>query len=466
MAPVSPVSPASVAAGAIASGRPPPALKNSAAARHRSVGGGEGAAAADNALVANMAARLSQVEKLNQYQAAKLARQSQELDTLRTEIAQLKLKGAAGESVAELRAERDTFRRQCQEMTQFLADYGLTWVGEEPDDETAAAEESEGEAHVGDFRTQADDAGTSSGSRPSSVAEKLGRPPAPDGAALNIQAIESQVQSLNAMVEKESARIVRSSIGGAVRARIVTDDTQPLPLVFFQDGVKLGAHAFLTYELAAAQQLIRDILDGYFPYALKEDHPDGVAMKVVDRTSFVFDAWLKCNARDDPDLTDNGSRLAPAGVRALRRPREGEELLGRLPEKVVKDGRICEVRGVQEQQGIAMSGGGASLGERSAEEVSLLLAGRDPAAQEARLQVKMEDGERVVFHMEPSHSIGDLEDAIAQWRCGRGLADTADAQQQRLRLRTAFPPKVHTDRSQTLLEAHLAPSAALFVGFA
>ena len=34
--------------------------------------------------------------------------------------------------------------------------------------------------------------------------------------------------------------------------------------------MKLGSHAFMAHELGPAQQLIRDILDGYFPFALKD----------------------------------------------------------------------------------------------------------------------------------------------------------------------------------------------------
>jgi len=303
-----------------------------------------------------MAGRLSQVEKLNQQQATKLAKQSQELDALRTELSQLRQsegtasgRRGSGESMRSLRAERDAYRRQVEEMTQFLADYGLTWVGDEADEVEDQGESERGDCE-GETSSQNTEAQHCEGAekagrvRSGSVAEKLGRPPVPDGVALDIKVIESRVQSLNAMVEKESARIVSSSVGGVTRARLVADDTQPLPLTFFRDGVKLGDHAFMAYELAPAQQLIRDILDGYFPFALKDDHPDGVAMKVLDRTSHSFTAWLKSHSQSDPDLIDSGSRLAPVGVHAVRRLPASSDFLSRLPEKVVRDGRICEIR--------------------------------------------------------------------------------------------------------------------------
>jgi hypothetical protein len=242
------------------------------------------------------------------------------------------------------------------------------------------------------------------------------------------------------MVEKESARIVHNRVGGAVHAHLVTDDSLPIPLTFFKDGVKLGSFDFQSHDLASAQQLIRDIMDGYFPYALKEDYPDGVAMKVVDRTSHEFSDWLCSRSHGDPELLDGGNRLAPLGGRVLHpRSAVGEEANSRHIEKAGKDNQIPEV--------------------------DLLVTDRDPRSQSTRLQVKMESGERVVFHMEPHHSIGNLEDALDRWRLDHGLPGLG-ANERQFQLRTAFPPKVHSDRVQTLQEACLVPSATLFVGIA
>merc|ERR1711862_560217 len=95
-------------------------------------------------------------------------------------------------------------------------------------------------------------------------------------------------------------------------------------------------------------------------------------------------------------------------------------------------------------------------------EVFLLHADRDPTSPAARLQVKMESGERIVLHMEATHSIGDLEDALDRWRSDNGLSGLR-ADGLHFQLRTAFPPKVHSERSQMLQEACLVPSATLFV---
>jgi len=462
---VSPASHASVVAGAIASGWSPPKAKASTPTRARA----EGEATLDHALVASMASRLSQVEKLNQQQSVKLAKQSEELEALRAELIQRRLRdsvssgrGGTSETIESLRAERDAYQQQVEEMTQFLADYGLTWVGDEPCEEDVELDGCERGAEAQEHVLDRIDANMEKfgNSKSASVAEKLGRPAILEGLALDINVIESRVHSLNAMVEKESAHIVSRRVGGAMHARLVADDASPLPLSFFRDGLKLGAHAFMAFDMGPAQQLIRDILDGYFPYALKDDHPDGVAMKVVDRTGYTFADWLERHAQNDADLTDSGNRLVPTGVHALKRAAVGADFLGRLPDKIVRDGRICDIHGPVGQQlkGGAVAGTSAPDAEN---EVIMLLPGREPSAATARLQVKLIGGERVVFHMEPSHTIGDLEEALLHWMANSGMAESGEAH---LQLRTAFPRKVYSERSQTLAEAGLVPSAALFVG--
>ncbi|CAK0909581.1 unnamed protein product, partial [Prorocentrum cordatum] len=93
-------------------------------------------------------------------------------------------------------------------------------------------------------------------------------------------------------------------------------------------------------------------------------------------------------------------------------------------------------------------------------EVQLLAEGRDPALPAARVQVKLRGGVRVVFCMEASATIGELEDALARWCADRGLEPPLGERQV---LRGAFPPTGYADRSQTLAGAGLTPTATLFV---
>jgi len=435
----------------------------------------------DGSLVSSMAARLSQVEQLNKHQSAKLAQQAQEIGALQTELETLKgskaqsnhgVEGVSAVYCSSQSACTNCARlsRQVEDMTQFLADYGLTWV---PNANGAQDNCDDG---VGD-RKRGDSSPSVSSNTP--IGKKMVRPTvSPGGVAVDIEVIKSRVESLNAMIESDRSKVEKDLVGGKVQARLVDETAMPSPLTFFCDGLKVSDYAFLPYDSHTAQDVLKDILDGYFPRTLAKEHPNGIALKVIDRTGNAFQAWLREFARDDPDLIDGGSRLRPPGGRAVRAPADemsaGERLLAKLPERVVKDGRVCEVRGPIAQKLGAVAGVDGHLGSRRASappplskgdsggEISLLDTCREPTAPTARLQVKLEGGQKIVLCMEPHATIGALWDALAQWRADNGVA-RAGAGGKQCCLRTAFPSRVFTDFGQSLEAAGLTPSATLFV---
>lgn len=334
------------------------------------------------------------------------------------------------EEIRSLRTERDHFKHQVNEMSKFLQDYGLTWVGDSSKNE-------------GSLESSRPQSGASGSQEDEACANPVpeSRPMTATTFSVDVQVMSSKVEGLNASVKQEGARIVASRVGGAVHARLVADEDPPVPLTFFKDGVKLGRCSFEQYDTSGAQHLIRDILDGFFPYALKDDYPDGVLLKVIDRTTCDFAAWLEGNASTDRDLTDGGSRLVVQGGRALNGPAGG----------------VSGLRGGNAgSRGTSLPG---SVSKAAApNEISLVDEGRDPTAPMARLQVKLEGGLRVVLCMEPHHTLGQLEDGLERWCTEQGVSGLKG-----LHLRTAFPPQTFSDRDQTLLAAGLTPSATLFV---
>lgn len=423
----------------------------------------------DSSLMTKMAGRLAQVERLNQQLSAKLSEQTREADALRKELEALKKACSqaadgtveAGTSSVEtvLRAERDELHQQVEDMKKFLNDYGLTWVPRSAKDAAAVASGALGPPCAGPS------AGACAG-RGDSVAERLGRPQqnaqlprtAEGGSvSVDIQVIRSRVESLNVMVEEEDK--TRGSV-----------HHEQVPITFFCDGVKLGERAFIPYNLRPCQELIKELLDGYFPRALRDDHPHGVQLHVVDRTGNGFAAWLRDFAKNDPELADGGERLRPRCGHAVHAPGDaksaGERLLSKLPERVVsKNGQICEVRGaIAEKLGLPSCGGPTAGGGAPAasEDVVLLDAGRDPSAPSVRLQVKLEGGQRLKLCMEPHATVGDLWNALEAWRKSHRVP-RAGADGRPCTLRTAFPPRSYTDKSQTLEAAGLTPSATLFI---
>lgn len=368
------------------------------------------------------------------------------------------------DEVRRLRDERDQYRRQCAEMTKFLTDYGLTWVGD-----VGAAD---GDAETGDnidgaaspsSPQKSGNGGSQKGSAPSSPAKEALATLDHKDMGIELATMAMRVEELNGTVEKVATRIVHDHrAGGAVRARLSDDQPQPLPLIFFKDGVKLGATAFKAYSSKEAKQLICDVSDGFFPYALKDDYPDGIAMKVIDRTTRTFDEWLReAQLYGDKDLLDGGDRLALAGGRALGgKPVLGLRPGGALPERVIRDGRICEVNASSVARPAALA------------RMSVVNPAAGPVA---RLQVKFDGGRRAVFVMGGAQLIGDLEDAVSKW-CEEHMDSAPGAlgsqratdgpDQRRIILRTTFPQRTYEDRAQTLAAAGLTPSATLFVSAA
>jgi len=269
----------------------------------------------------------------------------------------------------------------------------------------------------------------SSGSKSGAASDACGA----GGMAVDIRVIQARVEGLNAMIEQEGRPIVSNAlpIAAAVQARFGGEETSvPLPLSFFSDGIKLSDRAFLPYDQRPAQDLLRDILDGCFPRCLQEDYPNGATMQVVDRVGHQFANWLRDCARDDPELADGGERLRPGAGVAVHAPSEAksaaERLLAKMPERVLRNGHVCEVRGpLAAKLGVATAAASSSApatGHKAGDEMLLLDAGRDEASPIARLQVKLEGGQRVTLCMEPTATIGALWAALERWRAEHGVA--------------------------------------------
>lgn len=505
--------PGACAAAAVANLRPPrPSLPCSGGLRSQSPAGkmlplrSAGASlvsgssnSGDDSLVGGMAARLAQVEHLNQQLSAKVTAQTQELASLRAQMVGNDSGDSSGHApgcgltppeVAALRAECARLRAQVEEMTKFMSEYGLCWV---PRGSTEPAEVSGdvGSEQGGGSVSSSDVRRPRSGRYAAADRGSAGAAAGGDEITVDIKVLRSRVESLNAALEEQGAQVVdhpSGALGGRARG-FASGSAGMLPLTFFADGIKLADFAFLPYSVPGAQKLIKEVLNGYVPTLLQEEHPDGVPLKVVDRTRNAFKAWLREFALTDPELVDGGERLKPScGGSAIKDPSNArspaERLLAKLPDRVVRGGRVCEIRGAIAES-LNLGGGGARsrcasapvpdgpAGSEAARpapsaaaggggEVSLLASGREPSAPTARLQVKLETGHRVTLTMEPSHTVGALWEALEAWRSRNKIA-RAGADGRRCCLRTAFPPKSYSDFHQTLASAGLTPSATLFI---
>merc|ERR1712136_527022 len=193
-----------------------------------------------------------------------------------------------GDRVRAVCGECERHKKQIHDMTKFLADYGLTWVGDSSDLPASGLP---------------------------CTSEGLGEPAGEAFVASipDLNVMRSRVSELNLIAARESTRIVSEQRDGCVRARLVVDAAPSLPLTFFLDGLTLGGRALALYESEEAKRIIEDVLDGFFPLCLKREHPEGVGLEVVDRTDISYEGW-KSRTRSDSELM-NG---APSTSRRTR----------------------------------------------------------------------------------------------------------------------------------------------------
>ena len=81
----------------------------------------------------SMTKRLTQLEQLTKSLRLEVKEQHLKVNALKGENETLRLAADSNsvQEVSEIIQERDKYRKQCQEMEKFLADYGLVWLGNE-----------------------------------------------------------------------------------------------------------------------------------------------------------------------------------------------------------------------------------------------------------------------------------------------------------------------------------------------
>lgn len=218
-------------------------------------------------------------------------------------------------------------RLQLEEMHQFLADYGLKWVG--------------GEKHKleGDIQSV---------KLPSQGPEAL-------GFELDMPKILAHAKELNSITGQK-----RMAKHGPIR------QFETLPevcIAFYKDGLLVRNGPARPYAMKESRLLVRDLMDGYFPFEFKADFPEGVQLVIKDKLSescvqvrqssfdgvgYRLDSGrvVQPSAQKDPDTSAD-----LAGLRALRArhggvaPQHLQQFLQKLPQSVIVGGEVVSVRG-------------------------------------------------------------------------------------------------------------------------
>jgi hypothetical protein len=217
-------------------------------------------------------------------------------------------------------------RLQLEDMHQFLADYGLKWVG---DDKKGLEVDCQ-------------------------IVKEPSQGPEALGFELDMQKILAHAKELNGITGQK-----RLAKHGPIRQ---FENLPEVCIAFYSDGLLVRNGPARAYAMKESRLLVRDLIDGYFPFEFKSDFPDGVKLVVLDKLSescvqvgkspfdgvgHILDSGrtTQQSIKKDPDTTDD-----MAGLRALRArhggvaPQQLQQFVQKLPQNIIVGGEVVSIR--------------------------------------------------------------------------------------------------------------------------
>lgn len=331
-------------------------------------------------LVGELGSRLRRLETALRTLRSTVAAKDRDMLDLRAENERLRsaLTSDVAATVREQEAEVCSLRRQVRDMETFLADYGLVWVGGQ-------------------------------------------RKPTED---VDAPSLVKSLRELAARVQVDRPEVVHDGR----RAQFKRKSAERLTV--YRDGFCLRNGPFRPFDNAST--FVRDVLDGYFPAEFKAAYPDGVPFDVVDRSS---EAYAEAFGGAGKPLGHTGQSVRDDVTLGRN------ELLGRLPDTVIRDGHVLKIR-----EGVRDRIEGPAQGQAPTTTYT---------AEVADIQVRDLDGTRLVVSMRRDATVGDLRAEIDKARL--------PSKNTGYEIRTAFPHRAYTDPRSTLQEEGLVPSATIFL---
>lgn len=379
--------------------------------------------------------RLRIVEEEAAESRTKLAEQVMKNEKLEKQVALLKSLAKdpqeAMQKLDGLRAENRRLQQQIDEMEEFLADYGLVWVGKYGSNLVQQEGEDGDEEEGGD-----------------EDAVETGR--------VDFHQFRRAVQELNEIIYSEPAKVVLSGkeqSNAGRRGRIVqaSEAVDKVKVVFYRNGLMIQRGPFRPVRSPGYESFTKDILDGYFPSEFSKDYPDGFIIDLVDQHLAAYDE--KSSA-----------------------PLSSHQLVQRLPAtKISKDGTVVDIRSdiakrlqsdgnsgvklatvietqasrhLKNQSDGGMKGEGAGEEEQSGSSLGSV----------ATIQIKWMDGTSFLAKAFALNTISELKGDILRHVASQGAAVSED--RKRLELRCVHPMRVLLD-GMTVMEANLVPNGTV-----
>jgi hypothetical protein len=108
-----------------------------------------------------------------------------------------------------------------------------------------------------------------------------------------------------------------------------------LKIFFYQNGIIIDGYNFYEFSSKEANRILSDILDGYTPSILKNNYPNGTLLLPVNNLHQIYSQDKRsntCKFLSYNDPITNKEKIS------------GQEFLNKFPEKVIKHGKIYNIR--------------------------------------------------------------------------------------------------------------------------
>ncbi|XP_056122240.1 UBX domain-containing protein 11 [Rhinichthys klamathensis goyatoka] len=392
----------------------------------------------DFELMSSMMQKISQLERKVKTQTVDVEHKARRIAVLEEKLDLLqkaKEKSASNENQDEELVQLCLkLQNQVLEMEKFLNDYGMIWIGGY--DEQANSQLPAVTCIRKSFK-------------------------------MNYDLVMQNIQELN-IVAGEGESHVTAIPGGAKLTQ-----KSSIPLWLYKNGIVMFNGPLRCYQEPTAQECMQDLMDGFFPSELQERFPNGVPLEVHDKRDEEFVVrrpWTEFPGRGQTidgargqsvDRSEQTISTAPKQSQIPGKKLSMEQFLQKLPETVVKAGKVISIRDSVKAHLQGFPDGAKSYSTTTVE-TSALRALREreidltPSSKDVTtLRVKSEDGmETFIMKMYFTETFGDLRHYLDRKR-GPGAAAYD--------IISAFPQRCYSDDTQTLLSCGLTPNAALLL---
>lgn len=443
----------------------------------------------DQELMSTMMTRITLLEQKVQSQSKELTEKDKKIKILEDKVNIMKkAQGdlSPGES-RELEKKCLLLQQQVHEMEAFLADYGMVWVGEKSDTGSSfyndkSSNDSDSEGDEGEEELWRPETSLSHNAVPDTAIATTARSETVQSKfAVDYDRLIENIKDLNVLAGEGVSKIHHTNDGARLRL------PDPVPLVFYANGIMLFSGPFRPFSDPVTQQCVQDIHDGYFPSELQKKFPDGVPFVVTD----YRDTYFKDTRREvfrgagqvlggetrpsrlvpESKTTEKNHDSAPTNtpehtqLKIATEPPGAKMTVGqflqKLPKSVIKDGKVIDIRNSVGENLMDGKGGQPAVTVVETDTVKDLKR-RLEGSEDRRpmtprnittLRVKSDTGNHTyILKMKFHETIRDLRKYIDLHRSSNS---------QPYNIVSAYPSKIFDDEKVSLLDAGLTPNAVL-----